>query len=69
MMTSSNPPRSPKPKRGRPPTEKGQRGVRVTVTFHEDEYKAIKAMAKKPTTFIHDAAVAAATPCKASTGT
>jgi preprotein translocase subunit Sss1 len=45
---------------GRPKTDKGQRSVRVTVTYHRDEYDAILKVARKPTTFIREASLNAA---------
>ena len=45
---------------GRPKSDKGQRTIRVTVTFHQDEYDRILRAAKKPTTFIRLAALKAA---------
>lgn len=45
---------------GRPKSDKGQRTIRVTVTFHQDEYDRILRAAKKPTTFIRSAALKAA---------
>lgn len=57
MMKSSSPPLSPKPKRGRPPTEKGQRSERLLITLHTDELDLLREVAKKPITFVREAAL------------